>query len=71
MLLDIGTFCSWVEGDLDGLVEELQHVTGRSSDWEAFAWERSLPKLSTLLASSQLDSYHVSLPIPSVVLCRR
>ena len=61
MLLDVGTFCSWVEGDLNGLVEELQGQTGRSSDWEAWAWERSLPKLSILLANSQLESFHVSL----------
>lgn len=61
MLLDVGKFCSWVEGDLNGLVEELQEVTGRSSDWEAFAWERSLPKLSQLLASSQLEGFHLSL----------
>ena len=42
-------FCSWVDSDVSGLVEEMQNVTGRSSDWEAFAWERSLPKLPILL----------------------
>jgi len=34
---------------VSGLVEEMQNVTGLSSVREAFAWERSLLTLPTLL----------------------
>jgi DUF2075 family protein len=61
MLFEVGEFCQRVEGDLAGLIDELQELTGRSGDQERAAWGRSLPKLSIVLAKPELKDFHLSL----------
>jgi len=65
MLLEVGDFCRRVEVDLNGLVDSLQRLTGRTSLAERTAWQRSLPKLSILLNRPQLADYHVQFSQPA------
>jgi hypothetical protein len=61
MLIEVREFCRRVEADLAGLIDELQDLTGRYGQQERRAWERSLPKLSVMLARPQLASLHLHL----------
>ncbi|MEN9666158.1 MAG: hypothetical protein RLZZ326_2521, partial [Planctomycetota bacterium] len=61
MLIEVREFCRRVEGDLAGLIDELQDLTGRYGQQERRAWERSLPRLSVILAHRQLASLHLHL----------
>ena len=61
MLIEVREFCRRVEGDLAGLIDELQDLTGRYGQQERRAWERSLPKLSVMLARPQLAPLHLHL----------
>lgn len=61
MLIEVREFCHRVESDLAGLIDELQSLTGRYGQQERQAWERSLPKLSVILARPQLASLHLHL----------
>lgn len=57
MLLEVQQFCDRVERDLNGLVDELQDLTGRTGDTERAAWRASLTKVSTLLAKPELGNF--------------
>ncbi|WP_419191163.1 DNA/RNA helicase domain-containing protein [Saltatorellus ferox] len=59
MLLDVQAFRRRVQFDLDGLVGDLQQETRRASPGEAGAWRNSLPALSDVLVSDDLQSFHV------------
>src|SRR3954447_4527464 len=61
MLFEVGEFCQRVESDLSGLIDDLQGLTGRLGEQERQAWERSLPKLSVVLAKPELSDFHLSL----------
>lgn len=61
MLIEVQEFCRRVEGDLAGLIDELQELTGRYGQQERQAWERSLPKLSVILARPQFAPLHLHL----------
>ena len=64
MLMEVQLFCDRVERDLNGLVDELQELTGRSGDAERAAWRASLQRVSVLLAKPQLQDfreYHLHL----------
>ena len=61
MLIEVREFCHRVESDLAGLIDELQDLTGRYGQQERRAWERSLPKLSVMLARPQLAPLHLHL----------
>lgn len=64
MLMEVQLFCDRVERDLNGLVDELQELTGRSGDAERAAWRASLQRVSVLLARPQLRDfreYHLHL----------
>jgi hypothetical protein len=57
MLMEVQQFCDRIERDLNGLVDELQELTGRLGDAERAAWRASLPRVSVLLAKPQLQSF--------------
>ena len=57
MLIEVQAFCNRVERDLDGLIEDLQDLTGRYGDEERRAWRASLGRLSVLLAKPQLGGF--------------
>ena len=61
MLIEVREFCHRVESDLAGLIDQLQNLTGRYGQQERRAWERSLPKLSVILAGPQLAPLHLHL----------
>lgn len=61
MLLTVRDFTTRVESDLNGLIDELQAITGRYGDWELRAWQRSLPQVSVLLSQVSLQDFHVYL----------
>lgn len=59
MLLTVNELKYQVEGDLPGLVERLQHLTGRRGEEEAMAWQASLPKLTEALSAPAFGEMHV------------
>lgn len=59
MLITIEEFRARVVGDVRGLVANLQEITGRYGEEEATAWGRSLPRLSTALNATSLQSLHL------------
>jgi len=61
MLLTVRDFTTRVESDLNGLIDELQAITGRYGAWELRAWQRSLPQVSVLLSQAPLQDFHVHL----------
>src|SRR6185436_17961481 len=61
MLIQVRDFCSKVESNLAGLVDELQQLTGRFGEAERRAWMSSLPNLSIALSKPQLQTLHLFL----------
>jgi len=61
MLLKVGQFCSQVDNDLAGLIDELAEITNRNSPNEKLAWQNSLPKLSMALTNAGLHDFHIAL----------
>jgi hypothetical protein len=61
VLIDVRSFCQRVESDLNGLIDDLQSLTGRYGTSETMAWQASLPKLSVLLAKPHLQDFHLYL----------
>jgi DUF2075 family protein len=66
MIFTITDFCERVSDDMNGLIRELTQLTGRDTPMERMAWERSLPKVSIVLAEAgrlnqQLGEAHVYL----------
>lgn len=59
MLLDVGTFCTYVENDLNGLIDALGEITNLKSSYQIDAWRKSLPKLSLALQNPQLSNFHI------------
>jgi uncharacterized protein len=57
MLIEVQAFCDRVERDLNGLIDELQDITGRYGDEERRAWRASLERVSVLLAKPQLSDF--------------
>ena len=55
--MEVQQFCDRVERDLNGLVDELQALTGRSGANERAAWQASLQRVSVLLAQPQLQAF--------------
>ena len=52
MLITVDEFCDFVSESLNDLIDELASITGRSTASEREAWQRSLPKLSTVFANA-------------------
>jgi hypothetical protein len=59
MLLTISDFKQHVRSDIEGLIVDLQEVTGRAGMEEADAWRHSLPAVAELLSDPALDPFHV------------
>ena len=59
MLLTIGEYRNRIANDIDGLVRELQDLTGRTGDEERAAWKNSLPALAEMLSVPQLKDVHL------------
>jgi len=59
VLLSIREFKDRVSDDMQGLVTELQEVTGRFGNEEARAWATSLPKVATIFSSPGFDPLHL------------
>lgn len=53
MVFTIDDFCERVTDDMNGLIWELTQLTGRDTPMERASWERSLPKISVVLAQAQ------------------
>lgn len=67
MLLEVGTFCYWVENDLNGLVESLTAQTNLQSPYQAAAWRKSLPQLSRVLSDSRFSKFHIQVGEPGSI----
>lgn len=65
MLMSVGDFCDRVEGNMAGLIDDLTEITGRHTESERNAWQRSLPKLSVLLSHGRLADFHVQVGHPA------
>lgn len=59
MLTTVDAFRTRVEHDCDGLVAELQSLTGRYGDEEANAWSRSLQQLSGIFHAESFRPLHL------------
>ena len=59
MLLSIREFKDRVSEGMEGLVSELQELTGRYGDEEATAWATSLPKVASIFSSPGFDPLHL------------
>ncbi|MCU7492868.1 MAG: DUF2075 domain-containing protein [Ignavibacteria bacterium] len=59
MLYRVSDFCEEVSSDMNGLIDRLINLTGRSSNAEISAWQSSLPKVSKILAGPELGNYHM------------
>lgn len=59
MLITIEEFRSRIEGDRQGLVADLQALTGRYGSAEAHAWENSLGKLSEVFQAPSFQALHL------------
>jgi uncharacterized protein len=59
MLVTIQEFRDRIQGDCDGLVRELQALTGRTGEEEAKAWRSSLPKLSLAFSHESFQPLHL------------
>lgn len=59
MLMEVGEFCTRIQADLNGLIDELQELTGRYSPEERKSWRHSLPKVSILLSQQKLNNFHI------------
>lgn len=53
VLFTIDTFCDRVASDMNGLIDELMFTTGRDTPAERQAWQKSLPRMSVVLAQAQ------------------
>ena len=53
MIFTIDTFCDRVASDMNGLIDELMFTTGRDTPAERQAWQKSLPRMSVVLAQAQ------------------
>lgn len=61
MLLSVSDFRRRVSDDMNGLVEELRSVTGRTGSEESEAWKASLPVVSATLAHRDFSDLHLYL----------
>jgi len=59
MILSVADFRHRVKSGIDGLIADLQDLTGRQTNEEAQAWRESLPKASDAFAAPQLQSLHL------------
>ncbi len=59
MLLTLGELKHRLQGDMGGLVRELQEITGRYGRNEEEAWRSSLPKLTAAFAAPSFDPLHL------------
>jgi hypothetical protein len=59
MLVTIEEFRSRVDSDCQGLIADLQALTGRYGTNEARAWENSLQKLSTVFQAQSFQPLHL------------
>lgn len=59
MLITVGEFRDAVHGDVRGLVQRLQGLTGRDGAEEAHAWQSSLPRLADALGTPALAPIHL------------
>ncbi|MCC6242134.1 MAG: DUF2075 domain-containing protein [Gemmatimonadaceae bacterium] len=59
MLTTVGSFRSRVDNDCDGLISELQELTGRYGEDEATAWRRSLRQLSRIFRADSFRPLHL------------
>ncbi len=59
MLTTVGNFRSRVDDDCDGLISELQELTGRYGEEEATAWRRSLRQLSRIFRAESFRPLHL------------
>jgi len=64
MLLEVGTFCYWVENDLNGLVDSLSAQTNFQGSNHLKAWQKSLPQLSRILSDPRFSNFHIQVGEP-------
>ena len=64
MLLEVNTFCSWVENNLNGLIDSLSVQTSFYGENHKNAWRKSLPQLSKVLSHSRLSGFHLQIGEP-------
>lgn len=62
MLYRIEEFCDEVSSNLNGMIDHLCFHTGRNTPAERLAWQRSLPKMSAVLAKRQLRDVQLYIP---------
>jgi uncharacterized protein len=59
MILSVAEFRQRVRSGMDGLVADLQDLTGRQTDEEAKAWRESLPKACAAFSAPELQPLHL------------
>ena len=64
MLLEVGTFCAWVENNLNEFIDSLSELTNFYSSYQKNAWRKSLPQLSKALNDPSLSDFHIQLGQP-------
>lgn len=64
MLLEVNTFCYWVENNLNELIDSLSTQTGFLGEGHKNAWRKSLPKLSKTLSHASLSGFHIQIGEP-------
>ncbi|GAA4461895.1 hypothetical protein GCM10023189_37930 [Nibrella saemangeumensis] len=60
MILSVNDFVDSVQEDMNGLIDHLVEVSGRSTPAEREAWQRSLPSLSIVLNQAQKQNPGIS-----------
>lgn len=64
MLLEVGTFCYWVENNLNEFIDALVTQTNFQGENHIHAWRKSLPQLSKALSDPRFSDFHIQVGEP-------
>jgi len=58
-LLEVGSFCYWVENNLNEFIDSLMVQTNFQGENHIHAWRKSLPQLSKALSDPRFSEFHI------------
>jgi len=64
MLLEVGTFCYWVENNLYEFIDALVTQTNFQGENHIYAWRKSPPQLSKALRDPRFSDFHIQVGEP-------